>query len=50
MSIEALPGLLAVTEFWGGDGKTWLAIVAIVVLTVISLAALFQAKTFVKDI
>lgn len=50
MSIVTFLGLLAVTEFWGGDGKTWLAIVAIVVLTVISLAALIQARTFVKNI
>ncbi len=50
MSAATLLGLIAVTEFWGGDGKTWLAIVAIVVLTVISLAALIQARTFVKNI
>jgi hypothetical protein len=50
MSVDALLGVLAVSDFWGGDGKTWLAIVAIVVLTVISLAALVQARTFVKDI
>lgn len=50
MSIETVLGLLAVSDFWGGDGKTWVAIVAIVVMIVLPLAALAQARSFVKDI
>jgi hypothetical protein len=50
MSTATLLGLIAVSEFWGGDGKTWLAIVAIVVMIVLPLAALYQARNFVKDI
>jgi len=50
MSIATVLGILAVSDFWGGDGKTWLAIVAIIVMIVLPLAALVQARTFVKDI
>jgi hypothetical protein len=42
--------LLAVTDFWGGDGKTWLAWLAIIGLPLISLVALYHARTFVKKI
>ena len=42
--------ITAVSEFWGGDGKTWLAIVAIVVMVVLPLIALYQARDFVKKI
>jgi hypothetical protein len=46
----SLLAVLAVSDFWGGDGKTWLAIVAIVVLIALPLLALWQARTFVKRI
>jgi hypothetical protein len=49
MSLDLL-SVLAVSEFWGGDGDTWRAIVAIVVLIVIPLIALYQARTFIKKI
>jgi hypothetical protein len=42
--------LLAVSDFWGGDGDTWLAIVAIVVLVALCGLALYHARTFVKKI
>ena len=42
--------LVAVSEFWGGDGKDWLAILAIVVFVVLPLIALYQARDFVKKI
>ena len=42
--------LVAVSDFWGGDGKTWLAIVAIVVFVILPLLALYQARDFVKKI
>ena len=45
-----LVGVLAVSEFWGGDGKTWLAVLIVVVLVVLSGIALQQARTFVKRI
>ena len=50
MSETTLSAIVAVSEFWGGDGKTWLAILAIVVLIVLPLLALYQARTFVKKI
>ena len=46
----SLIAVLAVSDFWGGDGKTWLAIVAIVVLIALPLVALWQARTFVKKL
>ena len=45
-----LTGVLAVSEFWGGDGKTWLAALIVVVLIVLSGLALYNARTFVKKI
>lgn len=42
--------VLAVSDFWGGDGDTWRAILAIVVMVVLSAIALWQARTFVKKI
>ncbi|MDP8921610.1 MAG: hypothetical protein M3O34_01880 [Chloroflexota bacterium] len=45
-----LAGVLAVSEFWGGDGKTWLAALIVVVLIVLSGLALYNARTFVKKI
>ncbi len=42
--------VLAVSEWWGGDGKTWLAAVIVVVLLVLCAMALYNARTFVKRI
>jgi hypothetical protein len=42
--------LLAVSDFWGGDGDTWLAVVAVIVFIVLPLIALFQARTFIKKL
>ena len=42
--------LLAVSEFWGGDGDTWLAVLAVIVFTVLPLIALWQARTFIKKL
>lgn len=50
MSQPDLLSVLAVSDFWGGDGDTWLAILAIVVLIVLPLIALYQARNFVKKI
>jgi hypothetical protein len=41
---------LAVSDFWGGDGDTWLAVIAVVVMVILAAAALYQARTFVKKI
>lgn len=48
--MSELVGVLAVSDFWGGDGKTWLAVLIVVVLFVISGLALYNARTFVKKI
>ena len=42
--------VLAVSEWWGGDGKTWLAAVIVVVLLVLCALALYNARTFVRRI
>lgn len=42
--------VLAVTDFWGGDGKTWLAVVAVVVFILLPFIALYQARTFIKKL
>ena len=42
--------VLAVSEWWGGDGKTWLAALIVVVLLVLCAMALYNARTFVKRI
>ena len=41
--------MLAVSEFWGG-GDTWRAVVAVIVFVVLSLIALYQARTFVRKL
>ena len=46
--MSALP--LAVSEFWGGDGNTTLAVIAVIVFIVLPLLALFQARTFIKKL
>ena len=45
-----MTALLAVSEFWGGDGDTWLAVLAVIVFTVLPLIALWQARTFIKKL
>jgi hypothetical protein len=45
-----MSGLLAVSEFWGGDGNTALAVLAVIVFIVLPLIALYQARTFVKKL
>jgi hypothetical protein len=45
-----LASVLAVSDFWGGDGKTWLAVLAVVVMVVLPLIALWQARTFIRKI
>lgn len=42
--------VLAVSEFWGGTGNTWLAVLAVVVFTGLPLIALYLARTFVRKI
>ena len=42
--------LLAVSEFWGGDGDTWLAVLAVIVFIVLPAIALYQARTFIKKL
>ena len=48
--MKDLVAVLAVSDFWGGDGKTWLAALIVVVLLVLSALALYNARTFVKKI
>jgi hypothetical protein len=43
-------GLLAVSEFWGGDGDTWLAVIAVIVFILLPLYALYHARTFIKKL
>lgn len=50
MTADVTATLLAVSDFWGGDGKTWLAILAVAVFILLPLVALYQARTFVKKI
>ena len=45
-----LLAVLGVSEWWGGDGKTWLAAVIVVVLLVLCAMALYLARTFVRKI
>jgi hypothetical protein len=42
--------MLAVSEFWGGDGNATLAVIAVVVFIVLPLIALWQARTFVRKL
>ena len=42
--------LLAVSEFWGGDGDTWLAILAVIVFILLPLVALYHARTFIRKL
>ncbi len=42
--------LLAVSEFWGGDGKTWLAVIAVIVFIALPLFALYHARTFIRKL
>ena len=42
--------LLAVSEFWGGDGDTWLAVLAVVIFILLPLYALYHARTFIKKL
>jgi hypothetical protein len=42
--------MLAVSDFWGGDGDTWLAVLAVIIFIVLPLIALYQARTFVRKL
>jgi hypothetical protein len=42
--------LLAVSEFWGGDGDTWLAVLAVIIFVLLPLYALYHARTFIKKL
>ena len=42
--------LFAVSDFWGGDGDTWLAVIAVVVFILLPLYALYHARTFIKKL
>ena len=42
--------LLAVSEFWGGDGNTTLAVIAVIVFILLPLYALYHARTFIKKL
>ena len=42
--------LLAVSEFWGGDGDTWLAVIAVIVFILLPLFALYHARTFIRKL
>jgi hypothetical protein len=46
----ALTALLAVSDFWGGDGDTWLAVLAVIVFILLPLFALYHARTFVRKL
>jgi hypothetical protein len=48
--MDPVTTVLAVTDFWGGDGKTWLAWLAIIGMPLLSLVALWQARIFVRKI
>jgi hypothetical protein len=39
-----------VSEFWGGDGKTWVAVIAAIVLLLLPFYALYHARTFIKKL
>lgn len=45
-----MTAFLAVSEFWGGDGDTWLAVLAVIVFVVLPAIALYQARTFIKKL
>jgi hypothetical protein len=45
-----MSAFLAVSEFWGGDGDTWLAVLAVIVFIVLPAIALYQARTFIKKL
>jgi len=45
-----MTALLAVSEFWGGDGDTWLAVLAVIVFIALPAIALWQARTFIKKL
>jgi hypothetical protein len=42
--------VLAVSEFWGGDGDTWLAVIAVIVFIALPLFALYHARTFIRKL
>jgi hypothetical protein len=42
--------MLAVSDFWGGDGDTWLAVLAVIIFILLPLIALYQARTFVRKL
>ena len=48
--MSALGALLAVSDFWGGDGDTWLAVIAVIVFIVLPFIALYHARTFIRKL
>ncbi|HLE99740.1 MAG TPA: hypothetical protein VI540_07555 [Gaiellaceae bacterium] len=48
--MTTMASMLAVSEFWGGDGDTWLAILAVVLFILLPLLALYHARTFIKKL
>ncbi len=42
--------IIAVSDFWGGDGDTWLAVLAVIIFIVLPLVALYQARTFIRKL
>lgn len=42
--------VLAVSEFWGGDGDTWLAVLAVIVFILLPAYALYHARTFIRKL
>jgi hypothetical protein len=42
--------MLGVSIFWGGDGNTTLAVIAVIIFVILPLIALYQARTFVRKL
>ena len=42
--------IIGVSDFWGGDGDTWLAVLAVIIFIVLPLVALYHARTFIRKL